>query len=172
MPRRGPVHLLDYPLDNLKALLFAWLRDLRAQGASYLRPFTHGLYRIDHSVFHAALRRPPLQRQGLVRHLASASARAQHLRCMAGLADSLACPLCGHEKQTVVHILWECPCHALRAARVSVDPALADFNWKHLPTSILLGLPPATTADPLPTLLGLGPDPGVERCEGHAGRPR
>ena len=51
---------------------------------------------------------------------------------------------CKHPKGDLVHMLWDCP--ALKEARLEGDRNICDLNCKHLPPSLLIGLPPAMTA--------------------------
>ena len=66
-----------------------------------------------------------------------------------GKVDSPSCSLCGHEEQTVDHLLWRCTHPKLIAARGKHEDNSLDFstiNCDDLTPALRIGIPPAMLA--------------------------
>ena len=82
----------------------------------------------------------------------------------AGKVDSQMCQLCNAEKQTVDHLIWDCP--RFRDTRCSVDDTLGQWGSLVLTGAMKIGIFP-------PLMGGLGKSYwGCHRCEPWASLPQ
>jgi hypothetical protein len=75
----------------------------------------------------------------------------------AGFRDDPKCELCGHDNQTIHHLLHECGCPASSEARQIAKDDLPNVDIKDLPAPLQLGIPLAISCSTDATFWGSDP---------------
>ena len=121
----------------------AQLSDIAAQArlgwAATTREHLLGVGDIDRAVLQQALSHRNAEECRILGHSMSLSGWANDKLCEAGFVASPRCELCGHENQTTMHLLHNCP--ALEEARKQAKEHIPDVNLDDLPPPLRLGIP-------------------------------
>ena len=126
-----PLDVLNVPHQTLRAQLEQVAVEARTSWVATTREHLEGVGDIDRVVMTKALDKRSESEKRVLKHFMSLASWSNDKLCEAGFLSSPRCELCGHERQTTIHLLYECP--ALECQRTQAMAYIPQINIKDLP---------------------------------------
>ena len=118
--------MLNVPYQTLRSQLEQVAVEARTGWVATTREHLEGVGDMDRVVMTKALDKRSYDEKRVLKHFMSLASWSNDKLCEAGFVPSPECELCGHERQTTIHLLYECP--AVKCAREQAEA--------HIPQSI------------------------------------